>query len=48
MSKEEWEAEEDMKDAGCGKNLKTDLRRKDTLCCSKCSVGVNQIADGLK
>ena len=43
MSKEEGESKEDMEKA-----MKVDLRRKDALCRSKWSVGVNKIATGLR
>ena len=45
---EEREAEEDIEKAGEEENVKVGLRRKDALCRSKWSVGVNQIATGLR
>ena len=35
------EAEEDMQEAGLGESVNVDLNRKDALCRSKWSVGVN-------
>ena len=45
---DEWEAEEDMEKAGCGTRCNGWVEKDDALCQSKWSVGVNQIAAGLR